>query len=90
MGPSQFHWEIAGLFWRATMQQQFLRRPAVEAITGLGRSTIYQMMSDGRFPKSVRIGRRAVAWTAEEVQAWLEQRISERSGDLQGDRNGNS
>jgi prophage regulatory protein len=48
------------------------------------------MMSDGRFPKSVRIGRRAVAWTAEEVQAWLEQRISERSGDLQGDLNDNS
>ena len=67
------------------MQQQFLRRPAVEAITGLGRSTIYQMMSDGRFPKSVRIGRRAVAWTAEEVQAWLEERIAERSGDFHDD-----
>ena len=67
------------------MQQKFLRRPAVEAVTGLGRSTIYQMMSDGRFPKSVRIGRRAVAWTAEEVQAWLEERIAERSGDGQHD-----
>jgi prophage regulatory protein len=67
------------------MQQQFLRRPAVEAVTGLGRSTIYQMMSDGRFPKSVRIGRRAVAWTAEEIQAWLEERIAERSGDGQND-----
>ena len=67
------------------MQQQFLRRTAVEAVTGLGRSTIYQMMSDGRFPKSVRIGRRAVAWTAEEVQAWLEERIAERSGDGQND-----
>ena len=67
------------------MQQKFLRRPAVEAVTGLGRSTIYQMMSDGRFPKSVRIGRRAVAWTAEEVQAWLEERIAERSGDGQND-----
>jgi len=85
MGTSQFHWEIAGSFWRVTMQQQFLRRPAVEAVTGLGRSTIYQMMSDGRFPKSVRIGRRAVAWTAEEVQAWLEERIAERSGDGQND-----
>lgn len=67
------------------MQQQFLRRPAVEAVTGLGRSTIYQMMNDGRFPKSVRIGRRAVAWTADEVQAWLEERIAERSGDGQHD-----
>ena len=42
-------------------------------------------MSDGRFPKSVRIGRRAVAWTAEEIQAWLEERIAERSGDFQND-----
>ena len=51
-----------------------LRRPAVEATTGLSRSTIYDMMDRGEFPRPVRIGRRAVAWPESVVRAWLADR----------------
>jgi prophage regulatory protein len=44
------------------MTDKLLRRPFVEEVTGLSRSTIYAMMSDGKFPRPYRIGRRAVAW----------------------------
>lgn len=40
----------------------FLRLPAVMKLTGLGRSTIYRMVADNRFPCPVRIAIRAVAW----------------------------
>jgi prophage regulatory protein len=52
-----------------------LRLPEVCSVTGLGRSLIYQMEADLRFPKRVRIGTRAVGWLEAEVQAWLRRRI---------------
>jgi prophage regulatory protein len=52
-----------------------LRLPEVISVTGLGRSMIYQMEADQRFPKRVRIGTRAVGWLEGEVKAWLQKRI---------------
>ncbi len=58
------------------MTDQILRRPAVEARTGLSRSTIYAMMAEGRFPKPVRLGKRAVGWMESTISEWLNSRIS--------------
>jgi prophage regulatory protein len=41
-----------------------LRRPQVEARTGLSRSTLYQYIQDGLFPRPVSLGARAVGWLA--------------------------
>lgn len=51
--------------------QKILRRPAVEAVTGLSRSSIYAMIAEGRFPKPVRLGKRAVGWTEQAIAEWL-------------------
>ncbi len=51
-----------------------LRRPAVERITGLSRSTIYAMMAEGDFPKPIKLGKRAVGWRAVDLASWLESR----------------
>ena len=49
--------------------------------TGLSRSSIYGMMSSGKFPLNIKLGPRAVAWDADEVNAWINQRIeASRSG----------
>ena len=53
------------------MNTKMLRRPAVQDITGLSRSTIYYMMASGEFPKPIRIGRRAVAWRESDIADWL-------------------
>lgn len=58
-------------------QKSLLRRPDVERRTGLSRSTIYARMAAGTFPRAVSLGR-AVAWVAEEIDAWIEARINER------------
>ncbi len=57
------------------MMHRILRLPAVKASTGLSRSTIYQRVSEGTFPRPVSLGGRAVGWLENEIQDWLQQRI---------------
>lgn len=52
----------------------FLRMPMVMRITGLGRSTIYRLMAEEKFPCPVRLGQRAVAWRRCDIEAWSEAR----------------
>ena len=58
------------------MTDRILRRPAVEARIGLSRSTIYEGIASGCFPKPIRIGRRAVGWPESVIDAWLKERAS--------------
>jgi prophage regulatory protein len=53
------------------MIERHYRRRDVESITGLARSTIYDMMSRGEFPRPVKITAKAVAWPESAIQAWL-------------------
>ena len=56
------------------MVSPILRRPDVEAVTGLSRSTIYKWMNEGSFPKPVKLGPRAVGWREADINYWLETR----------------
>ncbi|MBE0625477.1 MAG: AlpA family transcriptional regulator [Burkholderiales bacterium] len=60
-----------------TIQREpaFLRRKQVETRTGLSRSTIYQYIKDGVFPKPVLLGPRAVGWLESEVSDWIAERV---------------
>lgn len=51
--------------------KRVLRLKEVRHKTGLGRSTIYRWMDEGRFPKPVRLGARTVAWIEHEIDEWL-------------------
>ena len=57
------------------MATAILRLPTVKARTGLSRSTIYLRISEGRFPKPVSLGGRAVGWVEKEIDDWLSQQI---------------
>lgn len=52
------------------MSKRFLRLEDVRAASGLSRSAIYEGMADGTFPKCFAIGRRSVAWTSDDIEAW--------------------
>ena len=56
---------------------RFLRLPEVLARTGLSRSTIYVRLDQGRFPRPVSLGGRAVGWIESEVDEWIRERIDE-------------
>lgn len=48
----------------------FARMSTVVRLTGLGRSTIYRLISEERFPAQVRIGTRAVGWRWADLERW--------------------
>jgi len=56
------------------MADRILRMTQVVAIAGLSRSTVYRLISDGRFPRQRALSARAVGWLESELQAWLQAR----------------
>ena len=55
------------------MPTQLLRLPDILRMTGLSRSCVLDMSSKGTldFPQPFKIGRRAVAWKAQEIENWI-------------------
>ncbi|SDD38598.1 transcriptional regulator, AlpA family [Ectopseudomonas chengduensis] len=59
-------------------QRRIYRLRHVMASTGFGRAWIYQLMADGKFPKAIRIGKRAVGWDGDLVDQWVADRLEGR------------
>jgi prophage regulatory protein len=57
---------------------RMLRLVQVLEITGLGKTTIYQLQKGGRFPKGVPMTSHSVRWVEEEIRTWVTQRIHAR------------
>lgn len=55
-----------------------LRMPEVIRRTGLRRSSIYDAMKRGDFPRPVQLTSTARAWHSEEIDAWIAQRRAVR------------
>lgn len=53
----------------------FLALPEVKRRTGMGTTFIYEEIKEGRFPKQVRLGKRAARWIEAEVQQWCEDKL---------------
>ena len=59
-------------------ERRILRRAEVEQKTGFKRAHIYNLMKEGKFPKALRLGVRAVGWDSAEVDQWITERLKER------------
>jgi len=57
------------------MPRKILRLPSVLDRTGLSRSTVYLRVTEGRFPRPVSLGARAVGWIETEVEEWISRQI---------------
>jgi len=60
------------------MNSEFVRLPQVLDLTGLGKTSIYKLMSINAFPIPISFGTRRVAWRYNDVQFWIKQKIKER------------
>ena len=60
-------------------EHRILRRTEVEVKTGFKRAHIYSLMKEGKFPKALRLGVRAVGWDSVEVEQWIAERLNERA-----------
>jgi prophage regulatory protein len=57
---------------------KILRLSEVINRTGLGRSSIYKLISEGLFPKSLPLFNRSVGWLESEIDEWILSRVMER------------
>ena len=57
---------------------RLLRLPEVMSRVGLKHSMIYLRMKEGKFPKQVSLGARAVGWLEHEIDSWLQELVSKR------------
>jgi prophage regulatory protein len=55
---------------------RLIRLKEVKHRVSLSRSTIYRWMSEGRFPKPVSLGKRSVAWSADDIDLWISHRVA--------------
>lgn len=55
--------------------KRLIRLREVQHRVGLGRSTIYRWMAEGKFPKAVQLGGYVVAWAEDEIDSWIEERL---------------
>ncbi len=55
--------------------EKLLRLPAVMAIVGLQKSSIYEGVKNGTFPAPIKLSRRAVCWPESRIAAWVDERI---------------
>jgi len=62
------------------MAESFLRIQAVQTRTGLSRSTIYERIKEGAFPRPVSLGLRAIGFVESEISEWIDKRISDSRG----------
>ena len=54
---------------------RFLRLNEVKERVGLGRTSIYKLIGEGKFPKPVHVLGRNVAWIDSEIDEWMMDRI---------------
>ncbi|HDS1115210.1 AlpA family transcriptional regulator [Pluralibacter gergoviae] len=64
------------------MSQSLIRFDEVQKRTGYSKAWIYRLLKENRFPQSVKIGSRAIAFIESEIDEWINQRIAESRGEV--------
>ena len=56
----------------------FIRLPAVLQKVGMSKSFVYDLITQDKFPKPVKVSPRISCWVAAEVDQWVQERIDAR------------
>lgn len=59
-----------------TENNRLIRRTEVQSKTGLGASSIYTMMKQGKFPQCMSLSERRVAWLESDIDQWIAERVA--------------
>ncbi|MFE8114990.1 helix-turn-helix transcriptional regulator [Brenneria goodwinii] len=59
-------------------RERLMRLPEVLHVTGISRSTLYELSNRNAFPARVPLGGKNVAWVESEIHHWVAQRIAAR------------
>ena len=53
-------------------RDRFIRLPEVMHMSGLGKTSIYDLMKKGKFPARIKFNARAAMWRESEVLTWIQ------------------
>lgn len=57
------------------MTVSIIKLPEVSNRTSLSRSTIYERIKKGEFPRPISLGERSIGFLSEEIDEWIVSRI---------------
>jgi prophage regulatory protein len=57
-----------------TAPTRLIRLKEVMKRVPLGRSRLLELMAEDRFPRSIKLSARAVAWDAAQIEQWITER----------------
>lgn len=61
------------------LNDKFVDMEFITELTDLTDKWFYKLIKDGKFPKPIKLGRSS-RWLESEVEAWLQQRITDSRG----------
>jgi prophage regulatory protein len=61
-------------------EARLLRRRDVKRLTGMTRYLIDKLEAEGAFPRRIQLGERAVFWSADEVDRFVQAELARRTG----------
>jgi len=61
---------------------QLIRLAVVLEMTGFSKTSLYEAINSGEFPKNVKISERSSAWVKSEVLDWIKGKIEARSQEV--------
>lgn len=73
MDPENPHFELT--------RESMIRLPEVRRHTGLGTTTIYNLVKAGKFPRQYKLTAYTSAWKWGDVLDWLESRAPDSDGE---------
>ena len=59
------------------MVNKIYRLKELKEILGVGKSTIYYWIKEGKFPRPIHLGQRCVGWLSSDIERWLNEKKSE-------------
>jgi len=62
------------------IRERHLRIPEIVHRTGMSRTTIYDRINEGKFPKQIPLGSNLVVWLESDIQNWLQQQVDKERG----------
>lgn len=72
------------------MADTIIKLQEVMADTSLSRSSIYQMISENKFPAQVKLSYRSVGWSRKQIDDWIEQKIKGSVIEVKAERSSES
>ena len=55
-----------------------VKLPVVKKLTTFSTATIYRLISQGKFPKQIKLAERSSGWLLEEIYSWIEEKKDSR------------